>query len=567
MNIYRIIIFLAFFILTKLLAQSQTLDNSSDKFEIIYLADGKYASNPIWLKKIRDDWKATGVNLRIFRFAVENHDGSLNWNNHPYEVDDAITKIANAGLDIYIRVHFTTLDNQSITKVYSDNDFQIRSNGERFLNQYEHTKSFLNITSKKSRGGMLSFMKKVVKHLKTFPSKVRKKIKLIVPTISPDDETELPSNTYDQSTNSVINYALTGFSIPEIDAFMKFLQKKYRSIKSLNENWGDGAEFTMFDSRQIQIRKYNWDGIKIDPKSPDYYIFENGRKDFLDFRRGELKKFIDDCSVIVKKAGHHYGVQFGSIYDGLIEFRGFYDPTPLIENADQLITDDILEYYPNFAFSADYSRSLCKYWDWKNKSKKPKKFSTESNWPGYEDHSPEDLIKYWSLQLRTFYEKGASSLFVSHWGTYGGPNNIPEKLVSNDNSFSLYKAWQDTLKKFKEAPIKRVINNSVFHLACEQGLNYRNETDRMIPEMKSFAHNEGFIVGAIGGKTVLEFPLNRFTKIKGQNKKNISYENSGDFVTSYMIQYSPNYLKKNYKNHYLTGTSKFGSNTVINKFK
>lgn len=66
---------------------------------------------------------------------------------------------------------------------------------------------------------------------------------------------------------------------------MKFLERKYGSINSLNASWSSGAKFNKFDSKQIQIRNYNWDGIKTDPESPDYYDFENGRKDFLDFRR------------------------------------------------------------------------------------------------------------------------------------------------------------------------------------------------------------------------------------------------------------------------------------------
>ena len=92
MKISRIFSFITIFITLNLSAQAQTIINSSEKFEIIYQADGKYANNPIWLKKMRNDWKATGINLRILRFAVEKYDGSLNWNNHPYEVDDAITK-------------------------------------------------------------------------------------------------------------------------------------------------------------------------------------------------------------------------------------------------------------------------------------------------------------------------------------------------------------------------------------------------------------------------------------------------------------------------------------------
>jgi hypothetical protein len=566
MKINRIIILVTFLFSLIPSSHTQTYKNSSDKFEIVYLADGKYASNPVWLKTMRDDWKATGINLRVFRVAVENYDGSLNWNNHPYEVDNAINRIANAGLDIYLRVHFATLNDQLVKKVYNDNDYQIRSNGKKFLNQYEVSRPLLNITSEKSRGDMLNFMKKVVKHLKTFPPDIKKRIKLIVPTISPDDESELPFNSYDQFTKSIINNVLTGFSNPEIAAFMKFLKKKYGTINSLNKNWGGDAKFTKFDSKQIQISKYNWDGIKIDLKSPDYYIFENGRKDFLDFRTNELKKFIDDCSVIVKKAGFNFGVQFGSIYDGLIEFRGFYDPTKLIENADQLIIDDILEYYPNFAFSADYARSLCKYWDWKNKIKKRKIFATESNWPGYADHTPEDLIKYWSLQLRTFYEKGASCLFVSHWGTLGGPNNIAEQVLTN-SFVNEYKIWQDTLSKYRNATVKIISNSDVFHLATEQGLISKNKIDPNKPGEHAFIHNEGFIVGVVSGKNILEFPLNRFSKLKGQNKKNAYYNNSGDFVTSYMIQKSPDYHKKNYKNYHLTGTSKFSSESIRAKLE
>lgn len=566
MFISRIISIFILTIATNLLGQSQAVNNSTEKFEIIYLADGKYASNTIWLKKIRDNWQATGVNLRVLRFAVENNSDSLNWNNHPYEVDKAITKIAGAGLDIYLRVNFATLSDYSVNHVYTDNDFQIRSNGKRFLNQYEINKPLLNITSKKSRGDILRFMKKLVEHLKSFPPEIKKRIKLIVPTISPDDETELPFNTYDKESQSIVNNELTGFSKPEIAAFMKFLKKRYGTIKSLNCVWGNGASFTKFDSSQIKIREYNWNGIKSNPKSPDYYKFENGRKDFLDFRTNELKKFIDDCSKIVKKGGFNFGVQFGSIYDGLIEFRGFYDPTSLIENSDMVITDDILEYYPNFAFSADYARSICKYWDWKKKNKRRKIFATESNWPGYGDHIPEDLINFWSLQLRTFYEKGASCLFISHWGTVGGPNNIAEKVLNN--SFAIhYRAWRDTLIKYRSSPVRIIKNSDAFHLACEQGLISKNEVNPNKSDEHAFIHNEGFIVGVINGKNIIEFPLNRFTKQKERNTKNFYNHSNRDFVTSFMIEKSPDYIKKNYKHSYLTATSKYSKESIRAKFE
>ena len=214
---------------------------------------------------------------------------------------------------------------------------------------------------------MFGFLSKAVKHFGEYPNKIKRRIKLIVPALSSDGETELPFSTYDDSEKTILLNVLSGFSNPEIDAFMNFLENKYVTIDKLNESWGYGADFKNFDKKEILIRNYHWDGIKTDRNSSDYYLFENGRKDFLDFRTEELKKFIDTCSNIVTKAGFKFGVQFGSMYDGLTEFRGFYDPTPLIQHADMLITDDILEYYPNFEFSANYSTSLCKYWTWRNK--------------------------------------------------------------------------------------------------------------------------------------------------------------------------------------------------------
>lgn len=154
------------------------------------------------------------------------------------------------------------------------------------------------------------------------------------------------------------------------------------------------------------------------------------------------------------------------MYDSLIEFRGFYNLTPLIENVDQLISDEILEYYPNFSFSAYFSRSLSKYWTWKSRNKQPNAFATESNCSSYASHNPKDLIKYWSLQLRTFYEKGASCLFVSYWGTVGSPNDISEKVLAG-SLLSDYGAWQDTLKKFQNIPVKVVNYNYAYNLSCE----------------------------------------------------------------------------------------------------
>lgn len=546
-------------------AQSTITINTQKNFEIIYLADIKYASNSLWLQKIRDDWNATGINLRIYKSSFPKFDNDFVWNSKNYNLDYTLKKISEAGLDIYLRVNFTLLDMKDVSKNYTDDDLHIRSNGERFINPYALC-PMLNLSSDKSRNNMLYFMQLLMQHLSALPLDVTNRIKLIVPTLSPDDETEYPFNSINFLTGNLDHDLLTGFSNPEIKSFLIFLKNKYGTIKALNSAWGEGADFTEFSSEQIKIRNYNWDGVKSDESDDDYYKYENGRRDFLDFRTGELKRFIDDCSEIVKGYNFRFGVQFGSIYDGLIEFRGFYDPTPLIESADHIITDDILEYYPNFEFSADYSRSLGKYWSWKQNRTEPIRFSTETNWPGYANYSPEVLIKYWSAQLRTFYENGASALFLSHWGTVGSPNNVPEKVMF-DSLFPYYRSWQDTLAKYKFKEIKNIKNNKVFHLANEQGSKKTDVLRNSGLETSTFVHNNPFRIENAENLLFLEFPLVRFVKEKFEEEQEITYNHSGDFVTSFMIKNSPEYIKINYNDFFLTGTSKYMDDEVAQALK
>jgi hypothetical protein len=250
----------------------------------------------------------------------------------------------------------------------------------------------------------------------------------------------------------------------------------------------------------------------------------------------------------------------------LIVFRGFYDPTSLLENANHLVTDDILEYYPNFSFSADYSRSLCRYWNWFHTENNYINFSTEVNWPGYNNYPPKTLVKYWSMQLHTFYEKGASSLFLAHWGTIGSRDKIPEKIKSGFLKTS-YKAWQDTLSSYKNKPIKIITNNIAFHLACEQGLSFRIETEFNDSQLHPYTQNTEIVVGKVNGKDVYEFPLKRFSSLPRINGDKNFYNGNGDFATNYMLKNSPGYLKENYKQFFLTGTSVFIDKSIHINFE
>lgn len=567
---FRKFLFVIYLLLTLSIigfAQSTTILNTPQKFEIIYLADGKYASDSLWLKIIRDEWEATGINLRIFRSGVEKFDGGLNWNNHPYEVDEAIKKISDAGLDIYLRVNLALIDIQAVNNTYSDDDYHIRSNGKRFLNQYDILKRpLLNVTSLKARGDMLNFIQVLVDYLRMLPEEVKSRIKLIVPTLSPDDETEFPFNSYNEVTKSIDHSLLSGYSNIEIEAFMAYLIKKYIKIDALNDSWSDGANFSSFDTNQIKVRDYNWDQLKSSNEAKNNIRYLNGRKDFLDFRAQQLKKFIDDCSMIVREAGFRFGVQFGSIYDNIAEHRGFYDPTSLLENVDKMITADILEYSPNFNFSADLSRSLCNYWNWRAKDYRQVEFATEINWPGYAGHNPKDLIKYWSLQLKAFYERGASSLFVAQWGVIGAPNNTSEKILLGSLD-SEYRDWKDTLNKYSNMKVNNTYNDFAFYLPFEFNIQHIFNENSSIIENNYSKKSRSIVVGKISGKDLLEFPIVKLVKTYNSTNESYYYNDIGDFITRYMLKESPDYLKNNYKYFFINNANRFIESSFMIELK
>ena len=130
------------------------------------------------------------------------------------------------------------------------------------------------------------------------------------------------------------------------------------------------------------------------------------------------------------------------------------------------------------------------------------------------------------------------------------PEKIPQKVIFG-SLIPDYKPWQDTLAEFRDEPVKVVNNNFAFNLSCEQGINY--EAFSLIPV---FAHNKGTIVGSVNERGIIEFPLNKFSREKVDNESQ-GYYGNGDFVTDFMIQNSSEYIKKNYKNFYLTRTSRF----------
>jgi len=543
-----ILVFLCFFLSEILFAQ-----NSG--FQIIYLADTKYAADSVWVNKIKSDWSATGINLRLRWAEIENDTHTLDWTN----VDAALKILERKKLDIYIRVSFifTRPGWFAPPAYYTDDDFHRRWNGEYYLNPYilefnqtgEHSR-LLTFLSPNSRSRMKEFHRQVLAHLNQQPLAVRRRIKLIVPALSQDDESEYPSHAWIAAKDSA---EMSGYAPPEQGAFVKFLQTKYNNDHSqLNRGWGDGANFSAISAAQIKIADYNWHRQQPITVS---YVYPRGRKDWVDFKTGALKEFLDELAGLTKTAKFKFGLQFGSFYGNDIVYRGFYDPTALLEKTDFLITDDVVEYEPNFKFSADYSRSLCKFWDWRNSRPAGDKikFATETNWPEYNGHSPLVLTEYWNRQMRSFYERGASALFVSHWGTTDG-DEIANVLarIKDGRLRQQYPRWAAILRSYKNAPIQNISQAAATHLSCEQGLYFR--ADSGLSGSNDFFYNNGFVVGK--NPTRYEFPLYRFFKSRIADRRRAApYEQKRDIITNYMLVNSPTYVTANYREFHLTATS------------
>jgi len=519
------------------------------RFEIVYLADLKYGRDRVWLDNIKTTWHATGINLRLKWADIENDDHGLDW----ADLDAALQALAQNQLDIYLRVSliFTRDTWFSQPGYYTADDFHRRWNADFYLNPYalepnpprQHSK-LLTFISPNARAKMKGFYQQVVDRLNQQPLAVKSKIKLIVPAFSPDDESEYPSRGWIAAKDST---EMSGYAAPEQEAFINFLQAKYqRDHKKLNRIWG--SNFTAIATTQIKIADYNWHKQRA-PQEPPYQ-YPKGRKDWIDFKTGELKKFFAEFGAVTHQARFKFGLQFGSFYDNNIVYRGFYDPVSLLEKIDYLIVGDVLEYEPNFDFAADYARSLCKYWDWKKQRAAGSKikFATETNWPEYNQHPPRMLSAYWTRQLRAFYEGGASALFVSHWGTTdtGEAANVPARVKSGALR-TQYSDWLTALGSYKGALLQNIVYNLAAHLSCEQGLYFR--CDSGCGGSMDYFYNNGVQVAT--NPTRYEFPLRRFSKSKGRSQN----EKRGDIVTNYMLINSPAYLTSNYNRLQLTTTS------------
>ncbi len=550
---------------------------AQNNFKIVFLADSQYANNQTWINQIKT-WGATGINLRIYRHILENSNHTFNtteWN----KVVTSLTRIYDSGLDIYIRVNMFGCPPGYWTD-YSADDYQQSIDGIMNSPYYSSNWPSLNLSSPKALQDRINFFQQVLDRLNSLSSSMKSRIKLIVPTLSQDDETELMLNMKRDGDPYGTWGWLSGYSEHDQNAFIQYLNNKYKNdVANLNNVWG--STFSGINRSNINIKNYDWQNLK-----DNYGSFPKGRKDFIDFLSSQLKRFIDTSASIVHNKNFKIGVQLGSVYDGHIEFGAFYEVAPLLEKVDVVFCDEIVEYKPNFNFAADYLRSVCNYWNWKRikegSTLGPLNFGTETNWPGYNHITPDSLVKNWQVNLQSYYDRGASTLSISHWGTIDmevpwytnnsltepdihfiiGSLIINNELTNNGPYIrSLeYIKWKNTLNNFKTLTVKTIpFSNAAVHLSPVMAL-YSRTTG---PNYTRHSHNIQDSVSyfpTFDGRTnsyrkVFEFPLYKFIKPRDVYSGNTYYNENCDIITDYMLERSPDYFKEKYNTLLLTGSS------------
>ena len=497
---------------------------SQNDFKIVYVADYRWnPQHPMWLDKITSDWSATGICLQVFWGDVEKVENKYNWKNFD-NVMDTITsrKYNRRDLDIYIRVCMGIEKPLWVTPnsgVFEKDDFQIKYDGSLYNHfDYESGPIYktwqypLNFTSPNSVTRMETFFDSVLQHINQKWNSKKNRIKEIIPTFSANDEQEYP------------NAVMCGYSAYEMKEFQNYLRNKYLTISVLNNKWN--MKFVSFSN--IDAKEFNWWELK--PFTE--YLCEKGRVDWINFRTERLSLFINALADICSKNYFKMGAQIGSLYDAVIENRGWVDPTKLFEKVNSIHTADIYQYKANFNFAANYVKSLSQFWEQTNDRKIS--FSTETNWPGFNNQSANFLQKNWKEQLKIYFEEGASEIFLVGWDKWN------DKL---DSLKYLYDNWCTTLDSYRNKPLFRIEKKeNAVHIGFEKIL-YDN-------------HNQ---MSDNGRFTIYDSII-----ITNSKSFNNSFINDDDMITNYMIEKNPLYLN-NYKVIYFTESSQYITEKAYNQ--
>lgn len=498
-------------ILTFLLSMSICAQSN---FKIVFVGMPSKVSDSNWLSTIKDDWGATGVCIQVIwgYFDNDSSQGVDDWT----PLDNALSAVDGAGLDIYVRVSMGNVKPSWVTPgsySFTNDDFQTTADGNRFdylpYNPDCPTgqRYPLNFVSSNSRTKMLDFYEDVLDHLDNSTYTIKE----VVPTFSTDDEAEYP------------HAEMCGYSSDEIDAFKVYLKTKYSSsIDDLNEKWGSSFSNPSPDwlDLDLQLGDYDWEATSS-------YTHPNGRVDWMNFRTQKLADFINELADAAGSYSFEMGLQLGSIYDGNIEKRGWVDPARLLEKVNAVHTADVYGYSANFPFAADYLRSLCKFWNFDRSSGPAIRFSTETNWDlynyetggsGYTETQWRNYLKdKWTEQLESYYNRGAHELYIMGWGD---TNDDIDQLTTDNSS------WSATVKSYKNDPVVTTSLNydHAVHLCCEKVLFYNHNAE---------SSNHKF---AIYDSLTAHGNYSSST--------NLNYNDNDDIITNYMIEKNPGYLNQ-----------------------
>jgi len=585
------------------------LQAQSTGFEIVYNADFKYAKRLEWVQKIRDDWHATGINLRIrWRDVIKANvipSTSLSNSDCVWDsVDAALSTIASSipstpYLDIYIRINMSETNTawQSTLQTSAYDSMMAKAyDGNIYSNAYTDNITrgprMFSILSNGARNIMEKFYRLVLDHLNNSPYKNR--IKLIVPTFSQDDESDLPSHTRRIIAGVDKDWPeSTGFSIGERRSFKFYLIQRYaNNINKLNEKWG--TYFSSFDQIESQMINWNWHSIGDYGNGYLTITYPKGKKEWVDFKTETLRQFHNKLASIAHETNYNfkYGIQLAPIYLNGAEDRGYYDPTSIFEEADFIIAADGPQMDLNHNWIADVTRSIANYWSFeKNKTLDDKvKFATELSWMDYniingydvdgttwtssqKTTGADSLTFYYTNLMNSFYNKGASAIFLSHWGN--DEMTWVSDYVEAGTEINRYSIWRTNLGNKKNQSIQSITNDVVYHISFVQGLYIRNTG---YDSLDNYAHNEG--KGVYGPNTESMpnvvpryiYPLMKYSSRLPNYISNNAYNGSGDFLTNFMVRNDYTFFSSYYTSRnsnigiYLTGTSNFIPDDVYEIF-
>ncbi len=573
-----------FIILILFLRLAITL-HSSERYSIYFTAFTWTITDPLcgrdWLEGIQTNWAATGVQVYALWKDIQPLPNDL------YDfrrLDAALDTLRSHNLDVNVLVpmgcwlpdwvdfnshHKKSDDGQVHLGIFDKTrDFHIDYQGRHIWKGRDKSSNrFFNLCSKTALDTMAGYYGAVIRHINEY----RKKHAIyfskhrpieIIPSINLNVEMELNGA-----------FRMTGYSLAEKDSFIVYLKRKYPSLSELKRIWNLSEKDSIIQTwEDVNIDSYSW-------YNPDVTFYNHtypaGRVDWIHFKYDALKRAVDQFAQITHDYDFKMGLQIGCLHDFLLDYRGFLDPTSLLENTDALRLADIMGYDSYFKFSANYAKSMCTYWDWKENKKNRRGFSSETNWHLYRTtffipvntyHKAKGLklSDSWARQVKAYYEQGADHHVILGWGN----------SVSNNKSFWAYKKRPNSDEYEKTDLLvwnKRIVGTGG---PIGKGGWYRSfinklwdykETERQLRKANQTFHLSSDYFLSIQDRRKKTFYLaNSMLPKSIYNNLEKSFKDiDADIITNYMLINNPEYVNK-YNQFIFTASSKWISENVIN---